>query len=469
MNRILKKIAPAITAIALLTACSQGSSGGGAPAGIRAIPINLNQLIQGYYPTISGTNAYVVPVASAAQNPLIGLSMFLPNGLQTPPASSSAQVVIPRLPTAPTPMLSFWLLNANLPAEPVFNPLIVSVDNLGRFVYSNNFVAESNPLFAYLVTPGARSSNGLIATSNMIANGFDGLSESNINTTFQVINLPVSGKSVAPTPFAVVGFSTSPTDIGLAFSDFVPLTGSSMISGVSPDFEACNGVVPGAGGIISAMNTFNSTQDNASFVGVGTESGAICIYNPSTESWISLTQAAVARGYTVGGSIAAIQFLNFSNNRFMYFANAAESTIPVAAAIWRATLDNNNQPSTLVNLFDTSMFSNVPDASTLLGQTLFVDPFNNVYIGSGVIPDIPDSKLKHKNKNFSSKNVAGPTPTKVYVLLAGSTVWQAVTLANDNTDPALTISIAVDGKTPVVGTFNAIESIAKAYYLSGVN
>jgi hypothetical protein len=230
---------------------------------------------------------------------------------------------------------------------------------------------------------------------------------------------------------------------------------------IAPNFAACNAAVPGAGGQVLFMNTINNTSGNIFQAGVGTQGGAICIFDFTTLTWVSLTQSAMAMGYPIGGEINGLQFLNFNNNRYMYFANLAGGSAPTG--LWRATLDGNNQVGALVNLFNTSIYSNVPDSSTLLLSTLFIDPFNNVYIGSGVIETKQSGKQRNKNI------MATTTPTKAYVLLAGSTTWQAITLANDDTAPAITLSLAVDGKTPVVGTYNTTTKVTRAYYLSGVN
>lgn len=439
-----------LLAMLSLTACNPPSSPPPPPS--QAIPINLSQLKSGFIPVIFGSvNAYSTLFFDLTRTLPAGTVISLPNGLQTPNSS----------PLSSPP--NFW----NIYYNGLFVAISATTNNLGQIV--NVGGGGGDPITVTSLTPMTLNADGTITITNMLATFPELTQESNILNNHLAYIINNSSGSFATAPFKNGSIPDSP---GLVFANFVVPGESSTITGFSPNFAACNGVIPGAGGDPSAINTINDTQNNMFLVGVGTESGAICIFDFIQESWISLTGSAISNGYTVEDSISAIQFVNFNNNRYLYFKSGIK--------LWRATLGGNNQIIELVNLLNLALYANAPLISN--PSSLFIDQFNNIYIGGlflqgfPIPPGTPPGLL--------------PTSLNVYVLRPGFTSWQTIPLGF-NSGFVTTISLAVDGKTPVVGVvggafLNDLISMSSsgnlnesaigklgltinAYYLTGIN
>jgi len=183
---------------------------------------------------------------------------------------------------------------------------------------------------------------------------------------------------------------------------------------------------------VTNLSTGEST--NNSFVGVGTSNGAVCIYSLEPESgehWLNITDIAGPTKYSESSAVTGIQFLEFNNLRYGYWANAN-------GKIWRVIADQHNKP---ISKGFTELTDNPGKPTKVLPHTLLVTQGNDVIIGG--------------------QAVQGQV-TKVYVLLRGANRWQAVNLGSDNS-AVKAISLNPDG-VPVVMTQDT-----KVYYLNNTN
>jgi hypothetical protein len=357
------------------------------------------------YVPTRGSAVYVSPVGRVGVTPL-----YLLNGYNSP-VGISHNVQTHQYWVATTPIQI-------VPQEFTYNYQNNSITFLDHDSQQNNGMAWRADNFEY-------RDNGILGVDWSWANGFTNISKR--KTPFYSVG-----------DYAVIGY-----DKELAFLKFVPGFAPNDLPSYITDFsQAC---ALNSSDAISSINTITKLGniENNDYIIIGTTSGGICTFgmaNAKTRGWTNLTKFAVDNAYKTNSKVAAIQFVTVANDNYIYWITTG--------GVSRIKVDTIGNPHTFENLSNNMKYKDVPHSHLLNPAKFLVDFKGNIYIGG-------------------LGSVA--SPTKVYVLPAGTSLWQAVTLSEIDTNNVNSIMLCLDGVTPVVGTGKVSDNIydqnTRAYYI----
>ncbi len=139
----------------------------------------------------------------------------------------------------------------------------------------------------------------------------------------------------------------------------------------------------------STSTILASTYNSATYIGMGTQKGSVCVYNWNTTTWNNLTPQAQNNGYTNTTPLIGFSFSTPSNttNIFGYW-------LTTSGQVWRVTANSAITPSSFWQLNIESkqtctasickgqqvQFSNVPPVGTI--SSMVSDSGNNVFVGT---------------------------------------------------------------------------------------
>ncbi len=341
-------------------------------------------------------------------------------------------------------------------AAPVVNP--VTPPSSGVPVYNDTPIYYNpNSGSPYLITPTAIPggvqyesvplATGATTTALMLALGSGGIvSSANLGTmqTFNTesvsytVNLATNPATVNVAPVSNVTtpvFSiTEQTDVtaidavfygtgtpqpALVLSPFLLGSQSTQSSDKTVALSGCV-ANPGTPRALAA----SVVAANNWYIGVGTSSGNVCIYNVNntgsqlTSPWSNLTPQGVNHGYTPSpisnftftnlgtGSSPLVGYWQNTNGQIWRVTAAIGSTI-YPTSFWQVNSPNTQTSTAEVNKGQSVTFTNVVPTARV--NSIYSDPTNNLYVGT--------------------------TDGYVYKLAAGSTNWSAPAQVGSSTGP----------------------------------
>jgi hypothetical protein len=446
MSKLLRKNLVLVIFTALLSACGSGGGGssreGQAPI---AIQIPTGVLPLGFLASASSD------LFSFLHNNI--LQIFTPRGIPLNTGGSSGAAT-PSISASAAPKNNstllqwFWTIQ-NLPFTAY--PAALHIDNLTSTLTGTRLAVSTTtnqPSVPGLVAPTGQtapwvatnmtkdSSSGTIIVPTWLTTQNFGLLENlSITTQFYVVGTTngLNGLGYAAAGTWVGGVS----DMKLA--PLVPAD-QPLQAPQTTGFAGSNCPI-GSNDYVYALNTTTNTLPvNNSFVGVGTKNGDVCIYgltfnqatSVSNVGWFRITTGTSTQKYVPGseGSVNIVQFIQVpqyypTQGNLGYFQTQAGN-------VWKITANSDNRPQSIANL---SVLPGFPSLSQISNASMFVDPNNNVFVGS----------------------IGGSSPTMVYTLRNGQSSWQTTTSLpssctnNCDTLPVVSITSAIDGTT-IIGT-----------------
>lgn len=282
-----------------------------------------------------------------------------------------------------------------------------------------------------------------LATARILSNNsFNGSQTFNSESVSYVVNLSTGVVNVAPvnnvtTPVFSISQQTDVTAVNAVFygtntpqpslvlSPFLVGTQAALNS-TNPALTTTN-TVPLSGcvanpGTPQALDA--SVVANNWYVGVGTSSGNVCIYNVNntgsqlTSPWSNLTPQGVNHGYTPSpisnftftnlgtGSSPLVGYWQNTNGQIWRVTAAIGSTI-YPTSFWQVNSPSTQTSTAEVNKGQSVTFTNVVPTARV--NSIYSDPTNNLYVGT--------------------------TDGYVYKLAAGSTNWSAPAQVGSSTSP----------------------------------
>ena len=425
MRTVVQKLFIVSAFAVLLIACGGANIGNGGnngpkpsipnpnptPVAIKVEYVDVNKIFPqlgyppNYVPT-RGSGVYVSAVGRVGVTPL-----YLLNGYNKPVGSSDNIQLHP-----------YWNITSPIqivPQEFTNNYKNNSITFLDHDAQQKNGMAWRADNFEY-------KDNGILEVDWWWANGFTNISKR--TTPFYSVG-----------DYAVIGY-----DKELAFLKFVPGFAPNDQPSYITDFSQFCGITPSD--TISSINTITKLGniENNDYIIVGTTNGGICTYgmsNAKARGWTNLTRFAIHNAYKADSKVAAIQFITAANDNYIYW-------ITTTGGVSRIKVDTIGSPQAFENLFNNVKYKDVPQSHLLNPAKFLVDSKNNIYIGG-------------------LEGVANPI--KIYVLPAGTILWQTVILSEVDTNNINSIMLGLDGITPIVGTGKISDSIfdqnTRAYYI----
>jgi hypothetical protein len=435
-KNIVKKLIIISAYAVLLTACGGGSAGNNnnhAPddnspsqqpvVTITATEVNLDSTLPRYIQTY-GSNLYIKQQESS-------ISLFLLNGLN----SSISQ-----------PFHN--MANTPLPFLPVVNITDYKAKNFA-FSYSPTLLdpsKKSEDIAEAWLAYDIKSDNLGNLNAKWLAAKFYDTDRYDFQTKFHAVG-----------EYAVAAFNERKSDNKLN-SDLVFAKFASIESPVNSTWNTKEFMTKCAAKSEDLISTTATTTNvggikNNDYVIVGSRGGAVCIYGlPSAKypGWHDLANSAIQNGSYKRNFITSVQFNSMDhNNLYGYWTNIDINTGDIN--ILRAKINPRNWAVEFTNITDATKIKNRPETELLDHRSLFVDPQNNVFIGS--------------SDTFNRE----PTLARVYALPSNSDTWQKINLAKDDYGIVVSMSLAADGATPIVGTKYTNDDrrlVERAYYLN---